>query len=132
MVKREQDTAVNLPFGEGEKRKLSVAAGRTGRARSPCRGQPAWQLLAPLDYVQCETLSWSFSTIAAPGWDGHWQSASSWVLLGASGLFVDRTAIGWNQLSRVFVSPAPMKIEDPGLFASSQFLGLVRTASDLI
>lgn len=94
MVKREQDTAVNLPFGEGEKRKLSVVAGRTGRARSPCLGQPAWQLLALLDYVQCETLSWSFSTIAAPGWDGHWQSASSWVLLGASGLFVDPTAIG--------------------------------------
>lgn len=74
---------------KGGKREDSVVAGRTGTARNPCLGQPVWQLPALLQYVQCETLPWSLSSAVAPGWDGHWQNASSWVLLGASGLFGD-------------------------------------------
>lgn len=63
-----------------------MVAGGSGLARSPWLGQLAWQLLALLDYAQCEALLWSLSFAAASGWGWgwRWQTAPSGILLGVS------------------------------------------------
>lgn len=82
-MKKEQDATVSLPCGEGENKKTrSALAAGSGIARCPWLGLLVWQLSALLDHAQRETLPWSLSSTAAPGWDQPWQTASSCILLG--------------------------------------------------